>query len=206
LYNPNFFGVVTDKQNSITVITYSTANSDDDLKGILKLQKANLARGLSDEEIQTQGFVTVDHSFEQMKKLNASEKHIIAKEHDRVIAYLLAMTKACKHDIPILFPMFEVFDAIIYGNRKVSECNYLVVGQVCVDKDYRGQGILDKCYDAYRDRYQNKYDFAITEIASMNERSRNGHKRIGFTEIHTYTDPNHTKWVVVAWDWNTGNP
>jgi L-amino acid N-acyltransferase YncA len=184
------------------MITYTTADTATDLEGILKLQKANLARDLTHEEIQSQGFVTVDHTFAQLKKLNDAEKHIIAKDKDRVVAYLLAMTKDCRQDIPILFPMFEVFDSIRYNNRKVSECNYLVVGQVCVDKQYRGQGILDRAYAAYRDHFSSKYDFAITEIAATNTRSRNAHQRIGFREVHSYRSPDGVEWVVVIWEWD----
>ncbi|HCW06604.1 MAG TPA: GNAT family N-acetyltransferase [Cytophagales bacterium] len=183
------------------MITYTQAHSIDDLNGILALQKKNLARGLSPEEIQSQGFVTVDHTFEQMKNLNDYEKHVIAKDDDKVVAYVLAMTKQSRHDIPILIPMFTIFDEIIFKGKKVCEYNYLVVGQVCVGKEYRGQGIFDGCYAAYQNFYQHRYDFAITEIATSNMRSLQAHKRIGFQNIHEYTSPDGVKWMVVAWDW-----
>src|SRR5262245_32136499 len=110
------------------MITYTPATSINDLEGILHLQKANLTRSLTADEIQSQGFVTVDHSFEQLKRLNDYEKHIIAKDQDRVIGYVLAMTPASKADIPILIAMFEMFDNIIYNGKKITDYNYLVVG------------------------------------------------------------------------------
>src|SRR5262245_53012884 len=127
------------------MIIYTTAESENDLKGILSLQKINLPRGLTKDEIQTQGFVTVDHSFEQLARLNDYEKHIIGKDNEKVIGYLLAMTKRSRHEIPVLIPMFELFDSISYNGQKISAYNYLVVGQVCIDKAWRGQGILDHC-------------------------------------------------------------
>ncbi|HEV8504802.1 MAG TPA: hypothetical protein VGQ53_05365 [Chitinophagaceae bacterium] len=111
------------------------------------------------------------------------------------------MTRQSRCDIPVLVPMFELFDTISYNNKKISEYNYLVVGQVCIDKAWRGQGILDHCYAAYKEHYQAKYDFAITEIAAANLRSLNAHKRIGFKEIKIYESPDKTKWSVVLWDW-----
>jgi hypothetical protein len=48
------------------MIVYTTANSKNDLEGILKLQKANLALSLTKEEIQNEGFVTVDHYYDQL--------------------------------------------------------------------------------------------------------------------------------------------
>jgi ribosomal protein S18 acetylase RimI-like enzyme len=183
------------------MIIYTTANTKNDLEGILHLQKINLARNLSQDEIQSQGFVTVDHTYDQLKKLNDHEKHIIAKDGHKVIGYLLAMTKASKLDISILLPLFDMFDRVSYNHKKISEYNYMVVGQVCIDKAYRGQGILDDCYAFYKKHYSAKYDFAITEIASANSRSLNAHKRIGFKEINVYISPHKTEWSVVIWDW-----
>ncbi len=191
-------------QHTHFMITYTTSKTTAELEGILQLQKANLARGLTHEEIQNQGFVTVHHSYDQLTQLNDIEQHLIAKDGDQVIGYLLAMTAASKHDLPILIPMFEAFDDIDYLGKKISAYHYLVVGQVCIGKEYRGQGILDQCYAAYKEFFGSKYDFAITEIARNNPRSLNAHKRIGFVEIHTYTDPEGTEWAVVVWDWGKG--
>jgi GNAT superfamily N-acetyltransferase len=183
------------------MITYTTAQSQADLEGILELQRSNLTRNLSPEEIKSQGFVTIQHSYKQLAKLNEIEAHLIAKDGDQVIAYLLAMTAASKADIPILYELFDSFDKIEFEGRKVSDYNYLVVGQVCVHKDYRGQGILDACYAAYKQFFGQKYDFAITEIARHNVRSLKGHQRVGFKEIHTHQEEGQTEWVVVIWDW-----
>lgn len=182
------------------MIDFAFSNDTTDLIGILNLQKANVNTALSREIIESQGFVTVLHNFEDLQKLNAIEKHVIGKENDRIIGYVLAMTEKSKNDIPILIPMFELFCTIIYKNKAVSKYNYLVVGQVCVDKNYRGQGIFDELYQKYKLEYQNNYDFAITEIAVINMRSRKAHQRIGFEEIHFFTDSNGVEWVLVIWD------
>jgi ribosomal protein S18 acetylase RimI-like enzyme len=183
------------------MIIYKTADTQNELEGILSLQKINLTERLTTDEVQSQGFVTVNHTYEQLKKLNDYEKHIIAKDGDKVIGYTLAMTQNSKSDIPILIPMFNLFNEVVYAGKKITDYTYIVVGQVCVAKEYRGQGIVDNCYAAYKKHYRTKYDFAITEIASTNVRSLNAHYRIGFKEIETYEDPDSTKWVIVLWDW-----
>lgn len=194
------------------MITYTTSENNIELEGILSLQKANLKNSLSEGEIESQGFVTVSHGLETLKKFNQIEKHIIAKVGEKVVGYILTMTKESRFDVPILLPMFDVFDHIQYRDKVISAYNYMVVGQVCVDKNYRGQGIFGDCYLTYKKHYAEKYDFAITEIAKTNLRSLNAHKRIGFKEKHSYTDANKTEWIIVMWDWkngscpNTGNP
>jgi GNAT superfamily N-acetyltransferase len=187
------------------MIVYATAETENDLKGILNLQKANLTNNLSPDEIKNQGFVTISHSFEDLKKLNEIEKHIVAKDEDKVIAYLLAMTAQSKDNIPILFPMFEIFNKISFAGILISNYHYILVGQVCIAKDYRGKGILDRAYYKYKDQFEHKYDFAITEIAITNPRSINAHKRIGFKEIYRYKDPGKTEWVIVLWDWKVSS-
>jgi hypothetical protein len=182
------------------MLIYTTADTKDDLEGILALQKANLPQALTKDEIQSQGFVTVSHTFDQLEALNNIEKHIIAKDGDKVVAYLLAMTKQSGGDIPVLIPMFEIFSEILYKGRKISQYEYIVIGQACVGKGYRGQGVFDQIYASYRDYFLNKYDFAITEIDGTNQRSIHAHERVGFKIVHTYLDAGKT-WLVVLWDW-----
>lgn len=186
------------------MIDYTVSNTEEDLFGILNLQKENLPAALTREEIESQGFVTVSHTFENLKKLNDIEKHIIAKVEDKVVAYILAMTEQSKFDIPILVPMFDAFSSISYANKLISGYKYMVVGQICIDKHYRGQGILERCYATYKNSFADSYDFAITEIAGTNLRSLRAHKRIGFHEVHRYVSSDQTEWHIVLWDWKTG--
>ncbi|MDX1544003.1 MAG: GNAT family N-acetyltransferase [Christiangramia sp.] len=183
-------------------ICFRLTQSEEDLHKILDLQKQNLKQNLDPDEVMTQGFVTVQHSFEQLKNLHELEPHLIAEKNDELAGYLLAMTRDSENEIPVLKPMFKRFGELQYKNEALEDFNYLVVGQVCVAKDYRGKGILDSCYAAYHEFYKEKYDFAITEIAKDNQRSLKAHLRIGFKIIDSYFDETGTEWIVILWDWN----
>lgn len=180
---------------------YTLSESLEDLNGILSLQAENHKDSLDEDTKSRQGFVTVKHSFSDIKTLNDIEKHSILKEENNVEAYVLAMTKKSKNLLPILEPMFEVFDQIIYKNQGVSNYNYMVCGQVCVSEKMRGKGVFDEIYQFYKNQYQSKYDFCITEIATSNTRSIRAHERIGFQTIHQYTDKFGIDWLIVVWDW-----
>ena len=184
------------------MITYTRSTSAAELSQILAIQKNNLKENITQNEINSQGFLTVSHSLEDLESLNNYEKHLIVKDGEKVIGYILAMTKDSKYDIPILIPMFEIFDIINFKGKPVAAYDYIVIGQVCIDKNYRGQGILYDAYEAYRKNFSGKYEFAITEIATNNTRSLHVHKKIGFREMHTYTDPKNIEWRIVSWDWN----
>jgi hypothetical protein len=183
------------------MIEYTTAKDDDDLRGIIDLQRRNLPVNLSSEEMKSQGFVTVVHDLSVLQKMHAIEPSVVARDNGRVIAYLLAMTVQSRMDVPVLVPMFELFDSLAFRGKPLSAQNYIVVGQVCVDKVYRGQGILDTCYEHYHRCFSNKYDFAITEIASSNLRSLGAHRRVGFQTIHEYEAPDGEKWCIVLLAW-----
>src|SRR4051794_13738098 len=65
----------------IVMITYTTSKTKEDLEQILALQKQNLAAGLTIEQITSQGFVTVSHSFQDLHKMNEVEAHVIARDN-----------------------------------------------------------------------------------------------------------------------------
>ena len=181
-------------------ILIKLTESESELQGILDLQKENLLGEISEEEKANQGFVTVRHSMEQMKLMHSIEPHVIAKDGEKVIGYVLAMTKESRDLVPVLVPMFEQFDRLMLGVKLLSAYNYMVIGQICVDKAYRGQGIFDKMYKCYRSTFSTRYDFAITEIALSNFRSLKAHQRIGFRTIHEFEDMTQ-KWAIVLFDW-----
>ena len=182
------------------MILFNLANDSSDLQGILDLQKANLKTELTAENIEKEGFVTVLHTYDELYQLNAIEKHTVAKVGETVVGYALAMTKKSKNDILVLAPMFDLFSSLVYKKKLVSQYNYIVVGQVCVAKNYRGQAVFDGLYENYKLHHQKNYAFAITEIAITKVRSRKAHQRIGFKEIHFFTDCNGIEWVIVVWD------
>jgi hypothetical protein len=96
--------------------------------------------------------------------------------------------------------MFQGFDTLQWKGRPVNEYAYYVMGQICIDKGYRGQGLFERLYHKHKDVYQSEFDFIITEVATRNQRSLKAHLRIGFETIDTYTD-NLDEWAVVVWDW-----
>lgn len=182
-----------------------TKATDEDLPGILSLQAKNLKQNLSPDEVASQGIVTVVHDMELIRRLNDHEQHIIAKDGDKVVGYTLAMTREARNEIPVLVSLFDQLDTLPVGDRMLSDHPFIMVGQACVDKAYRGQAVLDRCYAAYREAYQGKYEMAVTDIVSTNLRSRKAHQRIGFREVKSFTDSEGTEWVIVVWVWRKEN-
>jgi GNAT superfamily N-acetyltransferase len=182
------------------VIIYTNADRDDHLQGILDLQRRNLPGNLDEAEARSQGFVTVRHSLGDLQQMNVIERHAIAVDGKSVVAYLLAMTPASRNNVPVLIPMFEMIDTIVYEDRPIAAYGYIVVGQACVDKLYRGKGVFDAIYHHYVQYFRERYRLIITEIDATNTRSLRAHIRFGFRTVKEYTAPNGVSWHIVLLD------
>jgi L-amino acid N-acyltransferase YncA len=178
------------------------ANTQSDLEAILLLQRKNLAQNVSEEEKFDQGFVMVSHQLSDLQNFSKYAPQLILKEEEKVVGYLLAMSKSLRETVPMLKPMFEQIDQITYSGKEIRDSNYLIVGQVCVGKEFRGLGLIDEMFAEYRKIFKEEYDFAITEIVTTNSRSIRAHLRVGFEIIHTFQDE-FQEWNIVLWDWTT---
>lgn len=178
-------------------INYTVASTDADLYGILKLQRANLPGSLTHEEALEQGFVTLQHNFALLKRMNIPYPHLIAKREDRVIGYALVMLPDLRAAIPALIPMFAQIDALEYAGQKLRDARYVVMGQVCIAKDYRGQGIFKRLYDEMVMHVSPHFDFILTEVSGRNTRSMRAHEKIGFENICDYTSDDGEDWSIL---------
>jgi GNAT superfamily N-acetyltransferase len=184
-------------------MTICLAQNSADIAGIMTLQKANLPTALTAEAQQTQGFVTVAHTVEVLTQMNDLTPSVIVKNEDgAVVAYCLAMLHSFGLQIPELVPLFELIDNIEWQGKPLGDTVCVYCGQICIDKNYRGEGYFQAMYDFFKATYAPIYPYMITEIAARNTRSLRAHSRTGFEEIHRYTAPDGENWVVVLWQWS----
>ena len=182
----------------------TTAQSAQDIQGILQLQKQNLPRNISAAEAVSQGFVTVDHDFGILNEMNQKYPHIIAKsigpqENPVVVAYALVMLREFSSKIPVLVPMFERIEKLAYKGTPILPDDYFIMGQVCVDKPYRSLGVFAALYKKMQDLMHTHFKYIITEIAETNPRSIRAHEKVGFETLEIYTSKG-TEWRIVLLD------
>lgn len=173
-----------------------------ELEQILGLQRKNLEQGLTAEETRSQGFVTVRHDLAALEQMHALAPSIIAHQGSELVGYALMMPRECRALMPVLVPMFELFDRLTYRGKPMNDHRFYVMGQICIDKAHRGRGLFELLYHKHRELYQQRFDFIITEVAVRNQRSLRAHERVGFQTVHTYRDATD-EWAVVLWDWST---
>lgn len=182
------------------MIHYTKAESPQDLWQILELQAQNLPHCVDEEEKKSQGFVTVQHEIELLREMNLKYQHIVAKADDRVVGFALVMLEEFGDQIPILVPMFQLIDQLEYKDKSLKDIPYFVMGQICIDKAYRGQGVFQGLYHALREHMKPHFELVVTEIATRNERSLKAHSKVGFEPIKRYKADGE-EWEIVVWDW-----
>jgi GNAT superfamily N-acetyltransferase len=180
-------------------IVFDVASADEHFEQILQLQRQNLFSSVSAEQQARQGFVFAEHTVALLKRMAAELPQVIAMSDGRVIGYNLAMPVSMKNEIPSLVPMFAEFERCEYRGKPLSAYHFMVGGQVCVDRDFRGQGLLSRLYHETKDRLPTGYELCVTEVAARNNAGLGAHQKMGFEVVSTYHDGKEL-WKVVVWD------
>lgn len=172
--------------------------NEQDLSSVIRLQQENLSRNVSDEEKQRQGFVSVETSPELLKEIAEQEGITVARDGAKVVGYLMPMSVEQGRKIPLLDPFIERFKTIQFEGKPLDGYRYCILGQVCIDKNYHGKGILEKLYQELETRLADKYDLGVSEIGANNPRSLRAHlEKVGLKVAEQYSAEGRDWYIVV---------
>jgi ribosomal protein S18 acetylase RimI-like enzyme len=180
------------------MIEFRNARSDEDFEQILELQRRNLRRSLTEREQNDFGFVYLEHDVPLLRKMASALPQAIAVSDKRVVGYCLALSPAFRASMPWLEPMFLQCEQSSFDGSLLASYRYFVGGQVCVDREFRGQGLAGRLYRQVRDSLTDDYQLCVTEIASRNQTSIRSHEKIGFVQVAEHSD-GVEDWVLVVW-------
>lgn len=181
-------------------VVIKLVTEDAEIEGIKQLQNQNLRTLISDEEARTQGFVTACYTMEYLRDMNSDAPSVIAKAGDIVVGYAMVTTHALRDGHDLMADLFNTIDRTQYQGRALGETNYVVVGQLCVGKTHRGQGLVERLYNHFKDCYADRFEYLVTDVAQANTRSLRAHQKAGFQVIDTLTYGG-IGWDIVLWDW-----
>ncbi len=173
-------------------VEFGRASTDKDLREILELQVKNLPDQLTDEIREREGFLTVSHTLELLGRMNEVCPHIVARANGRVVGYALCMHPDFSGEIPILRSMFEQLRLTLSPAK-----TFIVMGQVCVDKEYRKQGIFRGLYFTMKEVLSDDFNVIVTEVDGRNRRSLDAHLAIGFRVLKKYQSDGRDWYLIV---------
>lgn len=174
-------------------VTVGTVKVEGDIQGILRLHETNLRKNISLEEQDLEGFVSAEYDMRQLQLMNTMCPSIVAKVGERVIGYALVVTKEFYGHNPLLDDLMNSIDELV-------SMKYVIVGQLCVEKSYRGKGIVPLMYNFFRDELSGEFDCCVTDVNERNPRSLKAHIKSGFEIIET-KQYDGCQWHIVLWDW-----
>lgn len=198
-----YFTFLPENQASMeNPIRITLARKKTELKQIIELQKKNHLEAVDEEIAKDQGFVTAVHKYEVLKAMNTAAATVIAKDGTRVVGYALTMKREFANDVPALTELFDRQDNAIHEGGRLGDDSYLVMGQLCVAEEARGQRVPDRMYKYMRSCYSLHYTYLVTAIDARNTRSLRVHERVGFKELVRFVSEETGKdWIIVIWNW-----
>jgi len=182
------------------MVNITRVTSDVELMGIQQLQTENLRKFVDPKEAESQGFLMAEYDFDFLKAMHQVSPSIIAKDGDKVVGYALVATHAVRDQHDLLADLFNTIDKTQFEGKTFKGAAYVVVGQLCVAKEYRGQGLVQQLYGHFKECLEDQFDLCITDVAQANPRSLKAHKNTGYQVIDTLRYGG-IGWDIVLWDW-----
>lgn len=182
------------------MLTIKLVSDSAELIGIRQLQLDNLKKFVSKDEAEKEGFVTAEYSINFLETMHNDGASVVAKDGDKVVGYALVTLKSIREKHELLGDLFDSIDAIVYNGILLKESEYVVVGQLCVAKNYRGKGLVQQMYQYFKSTQSHQFSYCITDVAQDNPRSLKAHLSSGFEIVETKTYGG-ISWDIVLWDW-----
>lgn len=178
----------------------TSIGNENDINGILSLQEKYLFSKLSEEDRKS-GFVTTPFTIGQIEEIIKQNGIFVAKnEEDIIIAYAFAGSWKYFEQWEIFNFMVSRFPKLSFNGNKITTKNSFQYGPVCIDKNYRGNGVLNLIFEEMRIEFYKKYPISVTFINKVNEISTKAHtKKLGWEIIDEF-EFNNKNYIGLAFD------
>ena len=164
------------------------------------LQDKNLKSKINQAEQKSEGFLTASYSVEFLIQMNQLHPAILAKDGEELVGYALVTTASIRGHHELLDDLIHHCDRVHYQGGPLAKVPYAIVGQLCVAKAYRGQGIVQKPYSHFKACMEQDFYCCITDVDRNNPRSLKAHLKSGF-EVVGSLEYDGAEWDLVLWDW-----
>ncbi|MDY0281213.1 MAG: hypothetical protein RBR35_11715 [Salinivirgaceae bacterium] len=173
-----------------------------DIEGVLALQVKNLYSKLTETE-RKNGFVTTPFTTPQIKEIITQNGLFVAEnESNIIVAYAFAGSWTYFEQWEIFNFMVSRFPKLSFKEHKITTENSFQYGPVCIDKNYRGNGLLNLIFEEMRLEFIKKYPISVTFINKINAISTKAHtQKLGW-EILGEFEFNNNIYIELAFDMN----
>lgn len=169
-----------------------------DIDNILKLHFKYQVDSIANED-KKDGFVTTSFTKEELTNLILKEQGLfIALKNGEVVGYVMAASWEFWSMWPMFVQMIKDLKNLEYLGMQLSTKNSYQYGPVCIDKKFRGTGLLEELFDFSREYMSKKYPILVTFVNKINPRSYTAHtKKLGLTVIQEFEFNNNSYYELV---------
>ena len=159
----------------------------EDMSEVLRIQNDNLRINLSPLD-QSNGYLSVSFSAEQLKEMNSEIPIIVADMGSGLGGYLCSSSFEYSKQVPLLAYMMKLFKTITYRNRPIDSYRSFIYGPVCIDRHLRGSGLLSGLFDALMHQLSGRFEIGTLFISQNNTRSLRAHTHhLGMQVLTSFT-------------------
>ncbi|MGL5112074.1 MAG: GNAT family acetyltransferase [Flavobacterium sp.] len=170
-----------------------------DIPGIIALHQANLVVNLSATEREA-GFVTTALTEEQIQTVIEQKGLFVAKNNTTIIGFIVAADWDFFKQWPIFDYMISLFPQFKFKDFIFTTTNSFQYGPICIDKNFRGQGIILSLFDYMKIHMKPHYPLSLTFINKTNIPSFKAHtEKLSWKVIDEF-QYNHNQYYVLAYD------
>jgi len=145
-----------------------------DHDGILYLQSRCLLVNLSSDD-RKEGFLSAEFPLAQIAAMASDLGVVVARDGGRVVGYMCASRMDFMDRPPILDAMLQCLEGKALEGKVLSEAPTFVYGPVCIDRAWRGRGLLRRMFSALKGVLGGRFEFGVAFVAADNPRSLRAH-------------------------------
>jgi len=167
-----------------------------DLPSLLELQETNLFENLPMEQ-RKDGFLSARFAAEQFAQMNREAAVVVAEDQRRIVCYACSAGVNFSRQFPILDAMIAAFGRLTYLGMTLIDARVCIYGPVCVDRAWRGRGVLRGVVARMKEELAGQFDVAAAFISKANSRSLAAHvDGLGMTVLGDYAFGTGRYWIV----------
>ncbi len=158
-----------------------------DIDDVLALQSKYHIASIAEED-KSSGFVTTLFTPDQLTALIQDEAGLFVGRVDgRLVSYVMAASWGYWSQWPMFAHMIKSLHQLNFLGQQLSTENSYQYGPVCVDKPFRGSGVLAQIFDFAREKMAARYPILVTFVNKINTRSFVAHtQKLGLQVIQEF--------------------
>jgi GNAT superfamily N-acetyltransferase len=160
---------------------------ESDIKNILALQEKYLVTNMPESE-KHQGFVTTPFTVDHIKFEITQDCLFVAEADGKIVAYVFVGTWDFFSQWKIFALMAENLSNLKFENKALDKTTSFQYGPICIDADYRGQGVFEQLFETMRNTLNKRFPVGVTFINKLNKRSFEAHtKKLGLVVVDEFS-------------------